>query len=211
MEQSIEILKHKFPDFEPGLRDYIIEHGTLKTFAEGETLIRHGQFVRSSMLVLEGQIKVYRADDEGNEIFLYFLDPGDSCAISMVCGGQNEPGYLHAVAAEETLVLSISLERMPEMMANYKSWYAFVLTTYRNRFEELLEMLENVAFRSMDERLEFYLKKVTAENNNKELKMTHEQIASDLGTSRVVISRLLKKMEDSGKVKLGRNVLEWLA
>ncbi len=205
-----EILKIKFPDFEPELRDYLLINGTLKEVADGEVLIRYGQYLRSSMLVLEGQIKVYRSDDDGNELFLYFLDPGDSCAISMICGGQNQPGYLHAVASEPTLLLSVPLDKMPEMMAKFKSWYTFVLTTYRNRFEELLEVLEHVAFKSMDERLEFFLSKIVKESGKKEIKMTHEEIANDLGSSRVVISRLLKKMEEEGRVKLGRNTLEWL-
>lgn len=205
-----ELLKEKFPLFEKELVDYLAKEGIVKDFQEGEVLIRYGQFLRSAMLVLNGQIKVYRSDEDGNEIFLYFLDPGDSCAISMICGGQNQPGYLHAVASETTTVLSIPVDKMPEMMSRFKSWYSFVLTTYRDRFEELLEVLENVAFKSMDERLEFFLKKLARETGSKEIRMTHEQIAGDLGSSRVVISRLLKKMEEDGKVKLGRNTLEWL-
>jgi CRP/FNR family transcriptional regulator len=205
-----ELLKEKFPHFEKELVDYLAKEGTVKDFQEGEVIIRYGQFLRSAMLVLDGQIKVYRSDEDGNEIFLYFLDPGDSCAISMICGGQNQPGYLRAVASEKTTVLSIPVDKMPEMMSRFKSWYTFVLTTYRDRFEELLEVLENVAFKSMDERLEFFLKKLVRETGSKEIRMTHEQIAGDLGSSRVVISRLLKKMEEDGKVKLGRNTLEWL-
>jgi CRP/FNR family transcriptional regulator len=204
------LIKQKFPEFEPELRDYLLLNGTLKEAKEGEVIIRYGQYLRSSMLVLEGQIKVYRSDEEGNELFLYFLEPGDSCAISMICGGQNKPGYLHAVASENSLLLALPLDKMPDMMSRYKSWYSFVLNTYRHRFEEILEVLEHVAFKSMDERLDFFLSKIAREGGKKEIKMTHEQIANDLGSSRVVISRLLKKMEEAGRVKLGRNSLEWL-
>lgn len=209
MELTVDtILKEKFPDFEPALRQYLMEKGSLREVEEGDELIRQGQFIRSAMLVLEGQIKVHRAGEEGREIFLYFLDAGDSCAVSMICGGQNQPGYLHAVASEKSLLLILPLETMPELMAKFKSWYTFVIQTYRKRFEELLEVTDNVAFKSMDERLEFYLKKISKENGTKDIKATHEQIANDLATSRVVISRLLKKMEEDGKLRLGRNSIE---
>jgi CRP/FNR family transcriptional regulator len=139
---------------------------------------------------------------------MYYLEPGNACALSMICASKQEKSELLAKVIEDTEVIMLPVALMDELMGNYKSWYYFVLETYRQRFEELLTLIDHTVFRSMDERLLFYLKKQQESMKSNELKLTHEQIAEDLGSSRVVISRLLKQMEKDGKVKLFRSHLE---
>jgi CRP/FNR family transcriptional regulator len=159
--------------------------------------------------VIEGIVKIYREDDEGNEFFIYYLEPGQACALSMVCASRQETSEIMAVAVTDTQVLTIPFNITDEWMTKYKSWNNFVLSSYRQRFEELLVTLDHVAFRNMDERLEFYLKR-QAEKLGNNLQLTHQQIAEDLNSSREVISRLLKNMEKNKRLVLNRSSIEWI-
>lgn len=197
-----------FPVFEPDLKQELKENSEVVQFAEGDQLMRTGQYFKSSMLILEGLVKVYREDDEGNEFFMYYLKPGQACALSLVCATKQETSQIMAKAVKETDVLSIPLKFMDQWMTKYKSWYHFVLETYRSRFEELLLTLDHIAFRAMDERLEFYLKNHRDSLGTSTIVINHQQIADELNSSREVISRLLKKMEQLGKLRLGRNEIE---
>lgn len=197
-----------FPTFEKNLTDDIAQHATVKHFVAGDQLMRTGQYFRSTMLIVDGLVKVYRQDEEGNEFFMYYLGPGQACALSMVCATKQEASQIMAKAVRDTEVLSIPLQFMDEWMTRYKSWYHFVLETYRSRFEELLVTIDHIAFRGMDERLEFYLKKHRETLNADTIEISHQVIADELNSSREVISRLLKKMEQRGKVKLHRNAIE---
>jgi CRP/FNR family transcriptional regulator len=170
--------------------------------------MKTGQYFRSTMLLVEGLVKVYREDDQGNEFFMYYLQPGQACALSMVCATKSETSQIMAKAVKDTTMIAIPLKYMDEWMSQYKSWYHFVLETYRSRFEELLVTLDNVAFQAMDERLLFYLKKNQETLKTSVLEISHQEIASELNSSREVISRLLKKMEQMGKVRLNRNSIE---
>ena len=202
-------LKHLFPDLEEDLYREIIEHGTIQEVKAGETLLKVGQNIRSTMLILDGIIKLYREDDEGKEFFIYHLDAGQACSLSMVCAAKQETSEVLAKALTDATILAIPLEFMDQWMRKYKSWYQFVITSYRSRFEELLKTIDAIAFSNMDVRLENYLiKQVTKLGTN--LKMSHRDIANDLNTSREVISRLLKKMEAKKWVAIHRNSVEWL-
>ena len=141
--------------------------------------------------------------------FLYYIEPGGACALSMICAAKQETSEVMAKAVEDTVALLIPIQLMDELMRDYKTWYYFVLETYRNRYEELLTMVDNIAFKSMDERLEFYLKTQSEKLKTRQLNITHQEIANDLSTSREVISRLLKKMEQRGDLLLHRNYIEW--
>jgi len=200
-------LKQLFPDLEEGLYDELIEHGTLKEVKAGETLLKVGQTIRSTMLILNGIVKLYREDEEGREFFIYHLNAGQACSLSLVCAVKHETSEVLAKALTDATVLSIPLEYMDKWMSKYKSWYQFVITSYRKRFEELLQTIDAVAFSNMDERLKNYLKKQAQKLGNN-LKMTHQEIANDLNTSREVISRLLKKMESKGWVIIHRSSIE---
>lgn len=199
-----------FPTFEPELKRILIENGVVKTFEAGEMLMQTGQNMRSTILIVEGLVKLYREGDDGNEFFMYYLQPGDACALSMICATRQETSQVMAKAVEPTKGLMIPISLMDTMMKEYKTWYYFVLETYRNRFEELLTVIDNISFKSMDERLEFYLAKQHSDLNTRKLQITHSEIANDLNSSREVISRLLKKMEQRGELSLHRNYISYL-
>jgi CRP/FNR family transcriptional regulator len=160
------------------------------------------------MLILEGMVKIFRENEDGNEFLMYYLQPGEACAISLVCASKMEASKVMAKTMENTTILMIPIQLMDEWMSKYKSWYYFVLETYRNRFEELLTLIDQVAFRNMDERLLFYLQKYKEVNQTNTINLSHQQIADELNSSREVISRLLKKMEQRNLVALHRNFIE---
>ena len=203
-----DLLRKSYPLFEDELVDEIEEQGEFRTFPANEILMRKGQFIRSTMLVLNGLIKIYREDDDGNEFLMYYLKPGEACALSLVCAAKHEASPIMAKTVVETEVMMVPVDTMSEWMSKFKSWYQFVIETYRARFDELLVTLDNVAFRSMDERLEFYLKRAKDAQQTTLLNISHQEIAQELNTSREVISRLLKKMEQKGLVGLQRNAIE---
>ena len=206
---DVNQIRNIFPNLEEGLYHEILKHGIIKEVKAGDTLLKVGQTIRSTMLIVEGLIKLYREDDGGKEFFIYHLDAGQACSLSMVCAAKNETSEVLAKALTDTTVLAIPLEYMEQWMSKYKSWYQFVITSYRNRFEELLKTIDAIAFTNMDERLEYYLKK-QVEKLGDNLKITHQEIANDLNSSREVISRLLKKMELKNYLIIHRNSIEWL-
>jgi len=203
-----DLLRKSYPLFEDELVEEIEEQGEFRTFPANKILMRKGQFIRSTMLVLNGLIKIYREDDDGNEFLMYYLKPGEACALSLVCAAKHEASPIMAKTVVETEVMMVPVDTMSEWMSKFKSWYQFVIETYRARFDELLITLDNVAFRSMDERLEFYLKRAKDAQQTNLLNISHQEIAQELNTSREVISRLLKKMEQKGLVGLQRNAIE---
>ena len=197
-----------FPGFENELIVELAETSQLKTFKHGDVLMKTGQYIRSTMILVSGLIKVYREDEEGNEFFMYYIEPGQACALSMVCTIKQNISELTAKAVGDIEVLTVPLDRMDQWMTTYKSWYQFVLGTYRARFEELLVTLDHVAFRNMDERLVYYLRKNQETLKSNIIPYTHAEIANELNSSREVISRLMKKLSDKGCVKLNRNSIE---
>ena len=199
-----------FPQFEPSLKEKLIANCSIKSFEPGEVLMSPGQYFRSTMLIVEGRVKLYRQGEEGNEFFLYYIEPGGACALSMICAARQETSEVMAKSVEKTVALLIPIQLMDELMKEHKTWYYFVLETYRNRYEELLTLVDNIAFKSMDQRLEFYLKQQHEKLQTRQLNITHQEIANDLSTSREVISRLLKKMEQRGDLLLHRNYIEWI-
>lgn len=204
-----EILKKLFPTLEEQLIEELIMHGTIKEVKAGDTILKVGQTIRSTMLIVDGLVKLYREDNEGKEFFIYHLDAGQACSLSMVCAANHETSEVLAKALTDATILSIPLQFMEQWMSKYKSWYQFVITSYRNRLEEMLKTIDAIAFNNMDERLEDYLKKQIGKLGNN-LKMTHQEIATDLNSSREVISRLLKKMETKNWVIIHRNSIQWI-
>lgn len=200
--------KQLFPQFEPELVDLIEKNAVQRSFRAGDIIMRTGQYIKSAVLVLEGQIKIYRENHDGGEFLMYYLGPGQACAVSMICAIQSQTSEIMAQAEEDTEVLMIPIQLMDDMMNKYKTWYQFVIQTYRSRFDELLSVVDNIAFRNMDERLEFYLKRYRDQSGKKIIELSHQKIADDLNSSREVISRLLKKMEQRNLVKLHRNMIE---
>jgi CRP/FNR family transcriptional regulator len=208
MSSPTEKAKDLFKQFEPELQKKIQQVGHVRKFKEDEYLMYTGQPIHSAVLVVDGIIKVFREDDEGNEIFMYNLHPGEACAISMTCAARNLNSQIMAKALLDTTVIAIPIELMDEWASKYKSWYQFVLGTYRNRFEELLEMLDQIAFKNLDERLLWYLKQHQKSLKSNVIKISFTQMALELNSSREVISRLMKKLADKGQIKLGKNQVE---
>jgi CRP/FNR family transcriptional regulator len=200
--------KKLFPQFEAELIDVIEKNALQRSFKSGDIIMRTGQYIKSTALVLEGQIKIYREGPDGGEFLMYYLGPGQACAVSMICAIQSQTSEIMAQAEEDTEVLMLPVQLMDDLMNKYKTWYQFVIQTYRSRFDELLTVVDNIAFRNMDERLEFYLKRHASKTGRKNIELSHQQIADDLNSSREVISRLLKKMEQRRFVKLYRNMIE---
>lgn len=210
MDQKADILNYltrRFPTLDRRLQEHLSVVGLLKEVTAGTVLMKQGQYIKYTMLVLEGRIKLYREGEEAGEFFMYYLEPGDACAISMVCIASGKSSEVMAKAVEDAVVLMIPVQHMEVLMKDYKSWYQFVIESYRRRFEELLMVLDSTVFKSMDERLLNYIREQSRQLQTRELKLTHQEIASDLNSSREVISRLLKKMEQKGMVKLHRNYI----
>lgn len=202
-------LKVLFPNLEEGLYDAIIENAEIKEVPAGTPLLKVGQNIRSTMMVIDGTVKLYQEDEEGDEYFMYYISPGQACAVSMVCSFQAEQSQVLAKAMTDVTLISIPIKYMDKWLSEFKSWHYFVIKTYRTRYEELLKTVNEVAFKNMDERLEFYLKK-QVDKFGSTIKLTHQEIASDLNSSREVISRLMKKMENNGWLVLHRNSFEWI-
>lgn len=203
-------LTRLFPSLEKELVHEILEVATVKTIEEGEVMVQTGQNIRSAILVLDGLVKIYREDDQGNEFFMYYLDAGKACAVSLVCALGKETSGLMARAVTPATVLGIPLNYVDQWMGRYKSWAQFAVSSYRERFEELLLTLDHVAFRNMDERLVFYLKRHQEKLKTNIVDLSITQIAQDLNSSREVISRLMKKLADKGFVLQHRTHIEIL-
>jgi CRP/FNR family transcriptional regulator, anaerobic regulatory protein len=204
-----ELSKH-FPSLEKALKAEIIQVADVKTLVPGELLIRTGQNIRSALLVLDGTVKIYREDDQGNEFFMYYIDAGKACAISLVCALGQETSGLMAKAVTEATLVSIPVQYVDEWMGKYKSWAQFALSSYRERFDELLQTIDHIAFRNMDERLVFYLKRHQQQFKTDRINLPFTEIAQELNSSREVISRLMRKLADKSVVKLMGSYVEFV-
>ncbi len=202
-------LKELFPELEEELYDELIQVGVVKEIPAGTTILSVAQPIRTVMMVLDGVVKLYQEDGEGDEYFVYHIEPGQACAVSMVCAYKQEKSMVTAKAVTDVIMLTVPLDYMDKWLQRYKSWHYFVIKTYRSRYEELLRTVSEIAFRNMDERLEFYLKRQVKQFGN-HVKLTHQDIANDLNSSREVISRLMKKMEKNGLISIHRNSFEWI-
>ncbi|MEP7319469.1 MAG: Crp/Fnr family transcriptional regulator [Panacibacter sp.] len=205
---SEKIVAEIFPSFDNELVKEIGDKADVKEVKAGEMLMRSGQNIRSTVLILSGLVKIFREDDEGNEFFMYYLQPGQACALSMICATKQETSQIMAKAVTDTEIAAIPIQYMDQWMAKYKSWYYFVLETYRSRFEELLVTVDHIAFRNMDERLFFYLKKQQEILKTNMLQVSNTEIAQELNSSREVISRLMKKLSEKGIIKLHKQYIE---
>jgi len=198
-------LHNVFSDFDPELIHHLERIGQPVIFDEGEMMMRQGQYFKSSLLILDGRVKLYREGEDGEEFFLYYLEKGNACALSMICAAKNEASAIKARAITPVKALAIPIQHMDELMKGHRQWYYFVLETYRSRFEELLQVIDQVVFHSMDEKLEFYLKRQFESLGTNKITITHQEIADDLNSSREVISRLLKKLESQHRISVSRN------
>ena len=203
-----DILRQALPNLtDPKLVDRLLEKGQFSTFEPGKTLMEPGQFIKAVPLVLEGSIKIMRVDEDGKELFLYYLEPGETCALSLTCCSASKPSEIKAVIEEKATLLFIPIQVHEQLTDEFKQWKDFVSTTYQHRFQEMLTVLDAVAFKRMDERLMNYIVTKMKQLKTNELHTTHQEVANELGTAREVISRLLKQLEKKKWIELGRNVI----
>lgn len=196
--------------FEKLLIEEIAEVSLLRDFKEGEVMIDFGDSIRKMPLLIKGAIKISREDFDEGELLLYFIEKGDTCAMTMACCLGETKSEIKAVAETNVTVVMMPISKMEEWLGKYKSWRNFVFSSYNNRLKEMLSAIDNLAFMNMDERLLNYLYDKAKINNSNHILNTHQEIAYDLHTSRVVISRLLKALENKGKINLNRAFIELL-
>tara|TARA_R110002020_G_scaffold45364_1_gene129807 strand:- start:32 stop:664 length:633 start_codon:yes stop_codon:yes gene_type:complete len=205
----IQKLKENYsPLFEDALLTEIEKIGVYKEVAEGEKLMEIGQYVTAMPLLISGAIKILREDKDGDELLLYFLEKGDTCAMTLSCCLGQTKSEIRAVAELDTQLIMIPINKMEEWTGKYKSWRNFVFESYHSRLMEMLDTIDSIAFLKMDQRLLKYLQDKIKVTNDDVIQSTHQEIAYELHTSRVVVSRLLKNLENLGKIKLNRNSIQ---
>jgi len=207
----LELLRSSYGTiFEEKLLEEIAQVAALRDFEEGDVLIDFGDYIKKMPLLMNGAIKILREDFDEGELLLYFLEKGDTCAMTLACCIGETKSEIRAVAETKGQLIMIPVTKMEEWLGKYKSWRSYVFTSYNNRLKELLTAIDNLAFMNMDERLLNYLYDKSKINNSREINATHQEIAYDLHTSRVVISRLLKALENKGTIRLHRAAIELL-
>ncbi|WP_375237956.1 Crp/Fnr family transcriptional regulator [Aurantibacter sp.] len=205
-----QLVSHYSYLFETDLLKEISYVSQYKTIPEGEVLMDFGQTISYMPLVLEGALKISREDKKGDELVLYFIEQGDTCAMTLSCCIGNSKSEIKAITETDTTLVLIPVNYMELWLSKYKSWQRFIIQSYNERMNELLEAIDTIAFLKMDQRLFKYLKDKAMVNHNNVIFVTHQDIAQDLHTSRVVVSRLLKVLEIEGKIKLQRNQIKLL-
>lgn len=196
--------------FEPALISEINEFCEFRYFNEGELVMDYGKYIRMMPIVIRGTLKVYRKDEQGKEILLYYLSSSESCSMAYGCCLASKKSEVRAVAEEETEIIAIPYNKLDEWLCKFPSWKSYIMTSFNDRFLELLKSVESIAFKKLDERLIAYLKEKQKHSGSSLVRASHYQIADELATSRVVISRLLKQLENDGKILLYRNEIKLL-
>ena len=189
----------------PRMKEKLAEYGFLRSFPEGTVILNENAYIQAIPIVMSGTIRVMRTDEDGREILLYYIKEGESCIMSFLGGLHHDTSKVKAIAEEAVEILFVAIEKVNLLIRDYPEWLDYIFRLYHKRFEELLEVVNAGAFKKMDERLLDFIKKKCELTQSSILYVTHEQLANELGTARVVVSRLLKQMEDEKLVKLGRN------
>ena len=208
---SVELQQNYGGLFQPELVEEINKVAIFKEVKAGAELIKVGDYIRSMPLILTGAIKILREDENGDELLLYFLEKGDTCAMTLACCIGSKKSEIKAVAETDATLLMIPVQKMEEWSSKYKSWRNFVFDSYHHRLMEVLQSIDNIAFSKLDDRLIKYLQHKKKLFKSNLIEITHQEIARDLNSSRVVISRLLKKLENQHAIELHRNSIKLLA
>lgn len=176
----------------------------------GQTMLNIGQTIRAVPILISGTLKVSRINDEGQELLLYYVREGESCAMTFTCCLMAQTSVIKGVAEEDSVLLCVPVSLMDEWMIKYPSWKKYLMTTIYNRFTELVKSIDDIAFKKLDDRLVIYLKEKSKATGSSLINLSHQQIADELGTNRVVVSRLLKQLEVDKKLLLYRNQIKLL-
>ena len=196
--------------FEPDLIKEIHQFGELKQFKEGDVIMDYGKYIRMMPIIVKGTIKVFRMDDTGNEILLYYLSSNESCSMAYSCCVEAKKSEVKAIAEDDVELIAIPHIKLDEWLCKYPGWKNYIMRSFNERFLELLKSIESIAFHKLDERLISYLKEKQRLSGSSVIKASHYLIADELATSRVVVSRLLKQLENDGKILLYRNEIKLL-
>ncbi|HRG07172.1 MAG TPA: Crp/Fnr family transcriptional regulator, partial [Cyclobacteriaceae bacterium] len=188
--------------FQSLLKEEVSQYGQLKKFPTGSIILQEDSYIKAIPLVLKGSLKVMRTDPQGHEILLYYITPGESCIMSFLGGIHNETSKLKAVAEEDSEILFIPVDKASEWIKKFPEWSDFIFKLYHKRFEELLTAVNAIAFQKLDSRLLQLLKQKAELYKSKDISITHQQLADELGTAREAVSRVIKQMENEGLVKL---------
>ena len=191
--------------FQSLLKEEISQYGQLKKFPAGSVILQEDSYIKGIPLVLNGSLKVMRTDPQGHEILLYYITPGESCIMSFLGGIHNETSKIKAIVEEDAEILFIPVEKASEWVKKFPEWSDFIFRLYHKRFEELLTAVNAIAFQKLDSRLLQLLRQKADLYQSKDIKITHQQLADELGTAREAVSRVIKQMENEGLVKLARN------
>jgi CRP/FNR family transcriptional regulator, anaerobic regulatory protein len=194
--------------FEKELIEDINKSKSIKTYQENEIILEMGETISSIPFIVEGAVKVIREDQNGDELLLYYLESGDTCTMTLSCCLGKKKSKIKAVAEEKTTLMFIPMEKSSEWLGKYESWRNFIFSSYEAKFTEMLDAIDALAFFNMEDRVMKYLTDKAKVLGNLELSNTHQEIAEDLHSSRVVISRILKKLELEGKLKITRNKIQ---
>jgi CRP/FNR family transcriptional regulator len=194
--------------FEPALIQEMEQFGIHQTYKEGDLVMDYGKYIRMMPIVLKGTVKVYRLDENNNEILLYYLSSSESCSMAYSCCVEAKKSEVKAIAEDNVELIGIPHIKLDEWLCKYPSWKNYVMRSFNERFIELLKSIESIAFHKLDERLIAYLKEKKRLSGSNVVKASHNTIADELATSRVVISRLLKQLENSNKIILYRNEIK---
>jgi len=194
----------------PDLLKKLYQYSIIKEYDSGTVILDEKASVRSVPIVVKGTLKVIRTEEDGREILLYYIKSGESCIMSFLGGLHNETSKVRAEVEDDAEILFLPVDKVSLFIKEYPQWLDYIFRLYHKRFEELLEIVNAIAFKKVDERLLTLLYKKQELTGNKTLTITHEQLANELGTARVVVSRLLKQLEEMGKVTLGRNKITLL-
>ena len=187
------------------LKNEVSTYGQLKKFPSGSVIQQEDSYIKAIPLVLTGSLKVMRTDTDGHEILLYYITPGESCIMSFLGGLHNETSKVKAIVEEDAEILFIPVEKASEWVKKFPEWSDFIFKLYHKRFEELLTAVNAIAFQKLDTRLLQLIKQKVELYQSKEIKITHQQLAEELGTAREAVSRVIKQMENEGLVTLSRN------
>lgn len=196
--------------FESDLLDEIQRVGIHKKVPKRALMIDIGESIRYITLILDGVIKIVREDDSGGELLLYFVEFGNTCAMTLNCCLDLSKSEIRALCESDVSLIMIPVNLMDLWLTRYKSWRTFIFDNFQSRLNEMLKTIDALTFLKLDDRLRNYLEGKFKHSNENKLHITHLEIANDLNSSRVVISRLLKQMENEGHIKLGRNTLSLL-
>lgn len=202
-------LKQEFQST-PELLEKLYEYSMIKNYQAGDIIVDENSQIRSIPIVTKGAMKVVRTEEDGREILLYYIKAGESCIMSFLGGLHNETSKVKAEIEEDAEILFLPVTRVSEFIKDHPEWLDYIFKLYHKRFEELLGIINEIAFKKVDERLLNLLEKKAELTQSNTLNVTHEQLANELGTARVVVSRLLKQLEENGEVQLGRNKITLL-